>query len=248
MMKPLKDILKKQPMREKIWYDNLSDFDEKKMEDRKKEMALPRKSNYEIMKNQMSAEFVKYDQAKMIEKFGLRSNERYLYIRFVERDYRICRTSGTVTWSEDGFMTESEGDYNEAMTIYDVLCNSKDSCMISGKFSPVNMLKNTVQIMNTGGSFFQKTADRLAGKTLQLEKTLGRIGKKADVSGDVAAYINAFEFLPILVQFWDADEEFPAVLKFMVDETIQDFMHFETVMFMLVHVAGRILEETLRME
>lgn len=47
---------------------------------------------------------------------------------------------------------------------------------------------------------------------------------------------NVFEFLPLIVQYWDADEEFPAVLKFMADENIQDFMHFETVMFMLGHV------------
>lgn len=62
------------------------------------------------------------------------------------------------------------------------------------------------------------------------------------MKGDAAARINVFEFLPVIVQYWDADEEFPAVLKFMVDENIQDFMHFETVMFMLGHLLCRIRE------
>ena len=115
--------------------------------------------------------------------------------------------------------------------------------MASGTFCQTNMLRNTVQSANLGGNFFQKTADQLAGNVQKLEKALYKIGRKADMKGDVAAYVNAFDFLPMVVQFWDADEEFPALIKFMVDENIQDFMHFETVMFMLGHVAGRILEE-----
>lgn len=206
-------------------------------------MALPRVSNYEIMKNQMSAEFVKYDQEKMIKKFGLKSDEAYIYIRFVERDYRINRGNGKVTWTVDDFLTETEAGYNEAMTIYDVLCNSKDDCRTSGTFSQTNMLKNTVKSMGGGGSFFQRTADFCAGRAEQLERALERIGQKAELKADVSAYIRVFDFLTIAVQFWDADDEFSAVLKFMVDENIQDFMHFETVMFMLSHVAERITEE-----
>lgn len=81
-------------------------------------------SNYEIMRNRMRGEFVKYDQEKMIEKFKLDFDEAYLYLSFVCRDYRINRKNGIVEWSEDGFQSVTEGDYNESMTIYDVLCYS----------------------------------------------------------------------------------------------------------------------------
>lgn len=37
-------------------------------------------SNYEIMRNQMRGEFVKYNQEKMIKKFSLRNDEGYIYI------------------------------------------------------------------------------------------------------------------------------------------------------------------------
>ncbi len=206
-------------------------------------MAIPRISNYEIMKNQMSEKFLKYDQNKMITKFSLPHDEKYIYIRFVEREYRISRSTGRVAWSEDHFRTETEADYNEAMTIYDVLCYAKENGTLAGKFCPTNMLKGTVQTMGGGSSFFQKSADQFAGKTALLQAALRELGQLADdLKGDVAARINVFEFLPVTVQYWDADEEFPAVLKFMVDENILDFMHFETVMFMLGHVLRRIRE------
>lgn len=195
-------------------------------------MAIPRISNYEIMKNQMSEKFLKYDQQnKMILKFSLPHDETYIYIRFVGREYRISRSTGRVAWSEDHFLTETEADYNEAMTIYDVLCYSKENCALAGKFCTAS-----------SGSFFQKSADQFAGKTDLLQAALLKLGELTDLKGDVAARINVFEFLPVIVQYWDADEEFSAVLKFMVDENIQDFMHFETVMFMLGHVLRRIRE------
>ena len=51
----------------------------------------------------------------------------------VGRPYRINRKNGVVEWSEDGFHSVTEGNFNESMTIYDVLCYSKDSCSLSGK-------------------------------------------------------------------------------------------------------------------
>ncbi len=199
-------------------------------------------SNYDIMKNRMSAEFLKYDQEHMIQKFSLPYDEEYIYLRFVGRDYRISRNHGNVQWSEDDFKTVEEANYNEAMTIYDVLCYSKENCRLSGKFCPVNMLKGLVQTAGERGSFFQHTADLFAGKTSILQNAMEKIGHKTDLKGDVTARIQVFDFFPVSFQFWDADEEFRAVLKFMVDENTLDFMHFETVMFMLTHVLDRIKE------
>ena len=48
-------------------------------------------SNYETMKDRMSSHFLEYDQEKMIRKFALDHDEKYLYIFFVGRKYRINR-------------------------------------------------------------------------------------------------------------------------------------------------------------
>ena len=37
-------------------------------------------TNYEITRNQMRGEFVKYDQENMIRKFSLRNDASYIYI------------------------------------------------------------------------------------------------------------------------------------------------------------------------
>ncbi len=197
-------------------------------------------SNYEIMRNQMRREFVKYDQGRMISKFSLRNDESYIYIVFLFREYRIDRITGVVEWSEDGFSTSIEADYNESMTIYDVLCYSKDDCCLSGNYCPVNMLKGTVKSSNVGSNMFQKSADGFNGKLKELETVCGIWGEKLDLNGDVAAKLYPFSFLPVIIQYWEADDEFPANLKFMFDENILDYMHFETIFFMMGHIVKRI--------
>ncbi len=59
-------------------------------------MGQVRPSNYEIMRDRMEMEFIKYDQAKMIQKFSLQHDADFLYIRFAGREYRIGRKSGRV--------------------------------------------------------------------------------------------------------------------------------------------------------
>ena len=51
-------------------------------------------SNYETMKDRMSSHFLEYDQEKMVRKFALEHDEKYLYIFFVGRKYRINRITG----------------------------------------------------------------------------------------------------------------------------------------------------------
>ena len=199
-------------------------------------------SNYEIMRNQMRGEFVKYNQQKMIEKFSLRNDEGSIYIDFMRREYRIHRKTGMVEWSEDRFSTSTEADYNESMTIYDILCYSKDDCSLSGNYCPVNMLKGTVKSSGVGSNMFQKAADGFSGKRKELETVCDIFGEKLELKGDVAAKLYPFTFLPVIIQYWEADEEFPANLKFMFDENILDYMHFETIFFMMGHIVKRIQE------
>ena len=60
--------------------------------------------------------------------------------------------------------------------------------------------------------------------------------------GDVSYKIPLFDFLPVILQFWDADEEFDSVLKFMWNENILDYMHYETTFFAASHLLSRLTE------
>lgn len=202
-----------------------------------------KQNNYENMRDQMQERFLLYDQQKMIEKFVLKHDTDYLYIRFVGRDYRIDRNSGRTEWTEDGFVNCTLAGYNEAMSIYDVLCDSKADCRLSGNFQPVNRLKGTVQSSGNGpGSFYQNISQYFDGKTELLCKACENLGGIKKQIGDAAYCLYPFEFLPMMLQFWESDEEFPAQLKIMWDENVQDFVRYETTFFIAGHVLGRIRE------
>lgn len=198
-----------------------------------------RQSNYEIMKLKMRDAFLEYDQAAMIEKFNLRGTEDALHIRFFGRDYRIDRRTGDVV-SDAG-----EAGYNEAMTIYDVLCCSKPGCMAAGRF--VNMRS----ISSIQGSSVRQEGDGLFGGFIRdfdhrdeaLSSACGKIGGLPEGRGDVSYRIPMFDFLPVMLQFWDSDDEFPASMQLFVDANILDFMHYETVWFAFSHMLGRLREE-----
>ena len=61
--------------------------------------------------------------------------------------------------------------------------------------------------------------------------------------GDVAYQIPVFDFLPVIFQFWNSDEDFAASLQLLVDKNILDYMHYETVWFAMSHLLSRIKEE-----
>ena len=201
-------------------------------------------SNYEKMKNAMAESFLHYDQGEMIRKFSLQADPNYLYMTFVNRPYRIDRQNGCVQWLDVSLEAPHEADYNEAMTIYDVLCNARDNAHLAGDFVNINALTGLqTGNLSENGSFFQRTADSFQGKTAQLACACEALsGVKID-HGDAAYRLELFPFLPVILRFWDADEEFPPSLQILADQNTLDYMHYETLMFALGHLFRRIKEE-----
>ena len=198
-------------------------------------------SNYDLMRDQMEKEFLNYDQEKMIRKYGLEHDGAYLYLTFVGQKCRICRDSGRVEWTEDAFLHVVHADYNISMTIFDVLCYSKEGCRLSGRFMPVNQLKGTVQSASPGKDLFSGTGQKFDHRTEQLARACELLGGQKEKVGDISYRIPLFDFLPVILQFWESDEEFPAVLKLMWDENILSFMHFETTFFAAGHLLERLI-------
>ena len=206
-------------------------------------MADGRKSNYEKMKNDMAAVFLKYDQDKMIRKFDLQHDEDSIWIRFVGRTYQIRRRIGSIFWVNDG-QQEVEAGYNEVMTIYDVMCNSKEDCHLARNWVNVGSLSAVKGgSLSKTGHFFSEAGKAFEGKTELLMRACERLGGRKLSGGDAAYEIELFPFLPIVLRFWDADEEFSGSLQILTDENILDYMHYETLMFALSHVLERIRQE-----
>ena len=165
------------------------------------------RSNYDAMRDAMEQEFLKYDQSRMIDRFGLVNDREYLYIRFVGTEYRVNRFSGRVEACrkpEGGYV---HADYNVSMTIFDVLCCARSGCCLSGRYVPVNSVKNVVQSASLGSGLFEKEGKFFTNKRHLLRAACEKLGGIPWESGDVSYEIPLFDFLPVVLQFWDADDE-----------------------------------------
>lgn len=206
----------------------------------RRELTL-KSSNYETMKQAMAQKFSSYDTDAMIEKFQLQHDAAYLYLPVLGRAYRIDRRSGQVSWSDDGFLTSTEADYNAAMTLYDVLCCSQPDCRLAHTWVNVRSLARVQGgTLEKSSDFFQGAGRIFSGKAEALARSCQALqGKKLD-QGDVAYQLDLLPFLPLQLVFWEADEDFPASLQFFVDRNTLAYMHYETLMFALSHVLDRL--------
>ncbi len=201
-------------------------------------------SNYEITKRRAGKEFLRYDQQKMIEKFHLEHDGNYLYLTFVARRYRIGRTDGLAEWKDAKTGAYTEAGFNEALTIYDVLCDAQENCAPAGEFVNMGSLSKIQGSSHAlGDSLFGAWEKRFDHQDSRLAAACEKLGGIRYPKGDVAYQIPLFSFLPVVFQFWDSDEEFPASMQILTDRNILQFMRYETVWYALSHLLERIGEE-----
>jgi hypothetical protein len=201
-------------------------------------------SNYEITKYRVQGDFLKYDQEKMIEKFSLKSDEQYLYINFIGHLYRINRQTALLEWSEDGFVTCVEGDFNEALTIYDLLCDSKENCKASGEYVNLQSLSALQSSSKKLGDGLFHGKDKVFDhKEELLSEICEKLGGKRAGKGDVAYEIPWFDYISCRIQFWNSDEDFDAQMQIFMDKNILDFIRYETVWYAVGHLMRRLTEE-----
>lgn len=210
---------------------------------------MERISNYEITKHRVQGDFLKYDQEKMIQKFGLKHDEDYLYINFIGHLYRINRQTGLLEWSEDGFETCIEGDFNEALTIYDLLCDSKEGCHASGEYLNMHSLSALQSSSKPLGTGLFHGKDKLFDHKEELLCCVcEKLGGKKAGKGDVAYEIPWFDYVSCRIQFWNSDEDFEAQLQIFMDKNILDFIRYETVWYAVGHLMRRLTEELEELE
>lgn len=206
-----------------------------------------RVSNYEITKQRVQKEFLKYDQEEMIRKFSLKADENYLYLKMLNRPYRISRLTGLAEWSEDDFESCVEAGFNDALTIYDLLCDSKPYCRASGKFVNLKSLSSLQSGSKKLGDGLFKDAELFDHKESLLSTACEKMGGMRGGKGDVSYDLPLFEFLPCRIEFWNSDEEFPASFQMFFDGNVLDFIRYETVWYAVMYLWDR-LEQEMRSE
>ena len=135
-----------------------------------------------------------------------------------------------------------DAGFNEVMAIYDVLCYAWPDCRLSGEFVNMKSLAS-IQGGAPGGKLFGGWERRMDHRDAALAAACEKLGGVRAGKGDVAYQLPLFDFLPVRVQFWDSDDEFPASFQLFLDKNVLQYMHFETVAFAAAHLASRLEAE-----
>ena len=161
----------------------------------------------------------------------------------MKQKYRLNKATGDIekTYDEVNYIGAK---YNEVMTILDLLSYSKDNLQLSGNWMNVTSLKGTLQtgtVTNHNDLFFLY-AKRFSSRIEDLKKACEKLDGKVVETGDVGYIINLFEFLPVMLIFYEEDCDFPAEFKILWDENTLDYMHYETTFYAVQHLFERIEE------
>lgn len=210
-----------------------------------------RKNNYELTKERMRPEFLKYDQEAMIRRLQLENDREYLYLEFAGGAYRIRRSSGEVDrigrterlhGKESHVLVRTgirEADYLEVLSIYDFLCYSGEEVSLRGTWCLVNSLPGVGQNSGLGNTMFDQDAGYFDGNQEAFIRTCKELGGKPVSCGDIGFEIPVFPSFPLRLRFYRSDEEFPASLSVLFDENTLKYMHYETTYY----VVGSLMRE-----
>ena len=211
-------------------------------------------SNYEKMKRACAQAFCETDHKALIERFGLKHDGSYLYLQFFNQPFRLSKKTGAIDQLRESASSENdtwrEAQFDESMTIYDLLSYAQPTCHASGQI--VNMKSLHMSMAATApqpDGFYAPQEARFAsfeacqrGILAHAAKNLG--GTPLD-KADASAQFTVIDDLAMQIHLWLPDEDFPASIQFYWDENALQYMHYETVWYANEFILGE-LEERCR--
>ncbi len=199
--------------------------------------------NYEKTIKAAEAIFLNYDQHDMIVRFWLASDREFIYVPLLDRNFRIDRKTGRCERYNEQSAEYGPADFEEILTVYDILCFSKPDAKPAGEYLLQQNLQSADISSKYVGEGQQAQTERfLDKKTESLSAACEKLGGVKTEGGDIAYRIPVFLKLSVILRFWNSDEDFPASLQFLCDKNMLDFMHYETVCYLTGHITRRILK------
>ena len=199
-------------------------------------------NNYETQLHNAASAFCAYDTAKLAQDFGLQFDEEAIYLNVLGKPCRICRKSGSVKRISD----DMDVGFNLSMTVYDMLTNPNGKPILSGQWCAHTHF-NAVRGGTVSGKLEVATEmPHLCGKIEALRQACFDLGGVQTDSGDFAAILPLFDFFPVLLRFYDADEEFAPQLQLLWDAKTTSYLRYETTFYAAGAVLERIKDEILR--
>lgn len=184
-------------------------------------------SNYDRLNENWRNLFLQMDHEELARRFRLKMDDGALYITFYGRQYRLDRRSGAVTEAEN---PDAPVSFDESMSILNMLYYSRPGASVSGRFVPFRDVKGASPF---APAFEKSVASGLAapfeGRLDALKRACETLGGEKIPQGDAGYILRAFDFMPVMLVFWDGDDEFGAQANLLFDARITDFTHEESV-------------------
>ncbi len=187
--------------------------------------------NFDQMSEDARKLFLSCDQEQIIRKFSLRHTDDSLYIRFLNREYRIDRQSGRIFQAD----TDGPAGNDETMSIYDMLCYSHEQAnlpVLTGEWQSLSSLGGIIGASHTQNRLYtEKMLAPFCGHLEKLRAACELLGGHASRGADVSYVLPVFDFFPAWMEFWDGDDEFPPNIQFLWDKNALQFVHYETLWY-----------------
>ena len=202
-------------------------------------------SNYDKQVDTGRKIFMEYDQEQILKKYPLEADGQWIYLTYLNTPCRISRTDGHIDELADGFWTECRS-YNTVMTIYDLLCYHKGPLApkLSHEWCAVGHF--IVTGITDAGAYAEKYAVLFDENIEGFKDACTQLGGtiEAPMAGaDVSCRLPVTPYFPVLLQFWQGDEDFPPKLLLLWDKNAKSFLHFETTFYL----QGDLLERLRRL-
>ncbi len=205
-------------------------------------------SNYDIQAEDARRLFLKHNQEQIIKRYRLSADEQWMYLEYLHTSCRISRKSGSVEMRVGEDLWKECRDFNTVMTIYDLLCYAKGDTApaLSGEWCTVGHFAAVTSPSASG--FTKKYEAVFLNHAKELEEacqSLGGVLQKRMAGADVTCLIPVTTYFPVLLQFWDGDDEFPPKLSLLWDQNSMEFLHFETTFYLQGDILERLKQRIL---
>lgn len=180
--------------------------------------------------------YLKFKPQDLAQRLSLPSDARYIYVNFLGERFALEKQSGDITNSKG----EAAVHY-EHLTIFDALCRDNTPAKPTGRFVSVNSLGNMKHPGVSPEGMYREYALKFSADTEGFATACKALGGRPFPVGDFAFTIDTFDFLPVTIQLWEGDDEFPAQLSLLWDESTLDYLKYETVWFVAHLLFDKIL-------
>ena len=202
---------------------------------------MERTDNYQVQAMQAKSRFLTYDQDEIIRRLQLDADDNYLYLPMLSRRHRICRKTGHMEkLTKAGWV--GANSHGEVMTLLDLLCDSRPDRFLTGRWKAMTAF-GLMFHQNLAEGQKDGWADCFEADPEGFRRACLSLGGTPFPQGDIAYVLDFFEGLPIVVQLWFGDEEFPASLRLLWDENSLLYLKYETMWFAKGLLLTRIREE-----